>query len=66
MLFIGIEHKDTYFKFAFTAEQLKELKFLFDHATIDYNSEDEPLGITAEKYLHGEFYPVLKDIIEGE
>lgn len=65
MLFMGVEHKETYFHFALTAEQLEALKFVMDHATIDFDSAKEPDALKHDKYFREVFYPEVKKIVEG-
>lgn len=65
MYFVGVQHKETFFNFAFTGEQIKALKFAMDHATFDFNSEEEPEGKEYIAYVTGQFYSVIKEVQEG-
>ena len=66
MLFMGVEHKETYFQCAFTMKDLAALKFVLDHATINFDSAEEPFGVEADKYLREVFLPTIKQLVEGE
>ena len=66
MLFMGVEHKETYFQCAFTMQDLLALKFVHDHATINFDSAEEPFGVEADKYLREIFLPLVNHLIEGK
>lgn len=59
MKVLNVEHRDIHFALDFSAQQLRYLKKVLDHAKIEYDGEKEPEMKHADEYLQGILYPLL-------
>jgi len=63
MRVIGVEKRDIWVTMEISAKELIMLKNLLDHAQIEFDGEEHPEMLEAERYLNEEFYPFLRDSV---
>jgi len=59
MRIINIEPKDIHVTIDFSAEQVYFLKSILDHSKIEFDSEQEPDFMRAQKFMEDILYPTL-------